>query len=149
MMRLAARFRALPERTVLMVLAFLVGLASGAMAVLLKTLVELIREGLTGWFSSPGWSWLYLLYPGAGMLLSLLFVRYVIRDDISHGVTKALYAVSKAKSVIRPHNTWSSVVASSVTIGFGGSVGAEAPIVYSGAAIGSNVGRLIIEMRQS
>ena len=82
-----------------------------------------------------------LLYPGIGMLLSMLFVRYLLKDDISHGVTKVLQAVSKNESNIKSHNTWSSIAASSVTIGFGGSVGAEAPIVYSGAAIGSTVAR--------
>ena len=76
------------------------------------------------------------------MLISLLLVRYVIRDNIGHGVTKALLAVSRNDSKIKPHNTWSSMLTSSITIGFGGSVGAEAPIVYTGAAIGSNLGRI-------
>lgn len=83
-----------------------------------------------------------MLLPGVGMLLSGLLVRFVIRDNISHGVTKVLLAVSTNNSRIRPHNVWSSVLTSSLTIGFGGSVGAEAPIVYTGAAIGSNIGRL-------
>ena len=85
--------------------------------------------------------WL-LIYPVIGILLAGLFVKYIVRDDISHGVTKILFAISQKKSHIRPHNTWSSMAASSVTIGFGGSVGAEAPIVLTGAAIGSNLGRL-------
>ena len=82
------------------------------------------------------------MLPGVGMLISLLLVRYVVRDNIGHGVTKVLLAVSRNESRIRPHNTWSSVLTSSFTIGFGGSVGAEAPIVYTGAAIGSNMGRV-------
>ena len=75
------------------------------------------------------------------MLVAMLFVKYLVKDNIGHGVTKVLVAVSKNESKIRPHNMWSSMLASSVTIGFGGSVGAEAPIVYTGAAIGSNVAR--------
>lgn len=140
-MKLQAWFRTLPERTVLMILAFVVGLGSGVAAVILKKLIEIIHGGLTSWFDSLEWSYLYLIYPGIGMLLSFLFVKYIVKDDISHGVTKVLRAVSKNESRISRRNTWSSIVASSLTIGFGGSVGAEAPIVYSGAAIGSNVAR--------
>ena len=134
-----ARF--LSEKTKLLLLAVLVGLLCGCAAILLKTLIHWIQTGLTSWFRDPE-DWLFLLvFPGIGMLLSMLFVRYVLKDDISHGVTKVLQAVSKNESNIKPHNTWSSIAASSVTIGFGGSVGAEAPIVYSGAAIGSAVAR--------
>ena len=93
-------------------------------------------------FAADQVNYLYLLYPVLGILLAGLFVKYIVRDDISHGVTKILYAISQRKSRIKPHNMWTSIVASSVTIGFGGSVGAEAPIVLTGAAIGSNLGRL-------
>ena len=133
--------RTLSEKTKLLLLAVLVGLLCGCAAILLKTLIHWIQTGLTSWFRNPADGLLLLLYPGVGMLLSLLFVRYVLKDNISHGVTKVLQAVSKNDSNIKPHNTWSSIAASSVTIGFGGSVGAEAPIVYSGAAIGSVVAR--------
>ena len=125
----------------LMILALVVGIGSGLAAVILKQLAHLINAGLTNWIDSSYDNIFLLLFPGVGMLLSLLFVRYFIKDDIGHGVTKALFAISKNNSRIKPHNTWSSVLASSVTIGFGGSVGAEAPIVYTGAAIGSNVAR--------
>ena len=130
-----------PEQRVMMILAVVVGLGSGAAAVVLKTLIELIGKLLTGWFDASWDNFLLLLYPGAGMLLSLLFVRYVVRDDIGHGVTKVLFAISRNNSRIKRHNMWTSMLSSSVTIGFGGSVGAEAPIVYTGAAIGSNVAR--------
>src|SRR5574344_881147 len=130
------------EKHLLLLLSFIVGICSGLAAVLLEKLIFLINHGLTSWFSSSNDNYLYLLYPGIGMLLSMLFVRYVLKDNISHGVTKVLVAVSKNESRIKPHNTWTSVLTSSVTIGFGGSVGAEAPIVYTGAAIGSNIGRL-------
>ena len=125
----------------MMILAVVVGLGSGAAAVVLKTLIELIGKSLTGWFDVSWNNFLLLLYPGVGMLLSLLFVRYVVRDDIGHGVTKVLFAISRNNSRIKRHNMWTSMLSSSVTIGFGGSVGAEAPIVYTGAAIGSNVAR--------
>lgn len=128
-----------PEDRMLMILGFVVGLGSGLAAVILKQLVELIGHLLTGWFSSTYHSLFLLVYPGIGMLLAMLFVRYVIKDDIGHGVTKVLAAVSRNNSKIKAHNTFSSIIASSVTIGFGGSVGAEAPIVYTGAAIGSNI----------
>lgn len=130
-----------PEQRMLMILALVVGIGSGLAAVILKQLAHLIDAGLTNWIDSSYDNIFLLLYPGVGMLLSLLFVRYFIKDDIGHGVTKALFAISKNNSRIKAHNTWSSVLASSVTIGFGGSVGAEAPIVYTGAAIGSNVAR--------
>ncbi len=131
----------LSDKTKLLLLAVLVGLLCGCAAILLKTLIHWIQTGLTSWFRTPADGLLLLLYPGIGMLLSLLFVRLILKDDISHGVTKVLQAVSKHESNIKAHNTWSSIAASSVTIGFGGSVGAEAPIVYSGAAIGSTVAR--------
>ena len=114
----------------------------GLAAVILKTLISIIQRGLGNVF---GGFWngalYYIVLPGVGMLLAMLFCRYLLKDNIGHGVTKALQAVSRHESRIKPHNTWSSIVASSVTIGFGGSVGAEAPIVYTGAAIGSNFAR--------
>jgi CIC family chloride channel protein len=129
------------ERDVMMVLSLVVGIACGLAAVILKMTIEFIHHGLTSWFDGEAYNFLYLIYPGIGMLLAMLFVKYVVKDNIGHGVTKVLVAVSKNESKIKPHNMWSSVLASSVTIGFGGSVGAEAPIVYTGAAIGSNVAR--------
>ena len=131
----------LPEKNVVLILSLFVGVAGGFAAVILKSAVEFIHHGLISWFDSEAYNYLYLVYPGIGMLIAMLFVKYVIKDNIGHGVTKVLVAVSKNESKIKPHNMWSSVAASSVTIGFGGSVGAEAPIVYTGAAIGSNVAR--------
>lgn len=123
-------------------LSLVVGIVVGLAAVLLKTLISVLQEGLRDAFGGVlGGSLYYLALPGIGMLLAMLFCKYVIKDSIGHGVTKALQAVSRHESRIRPHNMWSSVAASSVTIGFGGSVGAEAPIVYTGAAIGSNFAR--------
>lgn len=131
----------MPERNLLLVLSLVVGITSGLAAVLLKTLIRLIQEGSASLFGGISNWILYIVLPGVGMLLAMLFCKFVIKDNIGHGVTKALQAVSRNESRIRPHNMWSSIVASSVTIGFGGSVGAEAPIVYTGAAIGSNFAR--------
>ena len=103
-------------------------------------MIEYIKHFLTENFDSTGVNWLYLVYPVIGILLTGLFIRNVVRDDISHGVTKILYAISRRQSRIKRHNTWSSLFASAITIGFGGSVGAEAPIVLTGSAIGSNLG---------
>lgn len=130
------------ERNQLLVLSLVVGIVVGLAAVLLKTLISVIQEGLRDAFGGVlGGSLYYLALPGIGMLLAMLFCKFVIKDRIGHGVTKALQAVSRHESRIKPHNMWSSIAASSVTIGFGGSVGAEAPIVYTGAAIGSNFAR--------
>ena len=133
----------LPEAQFLLILAFIVGLVSGGAAVALKLLIELVGDLLIGWFDTSTDSFLYLLYPGLGMLISMFLVKYLIKDNIGHGVTKVLLAVSKNNSKIKAHNTWSSLLTSSITIGFGGSVGAEAPIVYTGAAIGSNIARVL------
>ena len=133
--------KGMSERDGMMILSVFVGISCGLAAVLLKVTIEFIHHSITSWFDGVEYSALYLVYPGIGMLLAMLFVKYVVKDNIGHGVTKVLVAVSKNESKIRPHNMWSSMIASSVTIGFGGSVGAEAPIVYTGAAIGSNVGR--------
>jgi CIC family chloride channel protein len=126
----------------MLVLAFVVGVLTALAGLLLKWLIHEIEYVLTHHFSITGANWLYLLYPVIGILITGLFVRYVVRDDIGHGITKILYAIARKKSSIKAHNTWSSVVASGITIGFGGSVGAEAPIVLTGSAIGSNLGLL-------
>ncbi|MCF0177863.1 MAG: chloride channel protein [Bacteroidales bacterium] len=134
-------FRGLSERTLLLVLAIIAGAGSGLAAVILKQLIDVIRHALTSWPDFSQRQWLYLILPGCGMLMAYLIVKYIVRDDISHGVTKVLLAISRNGSKIRAHNMWSSLLTSSITIGFGGSVGAEAPIVYTGAAIGSNIAR--------
>ena len=130
----------LPERSRLLLLSFVVGVCAGLAAVLLTTCIDAIKHLLDNRLSLS-YNIQYLLLPGIGMLVSLLLLRYLIRDNIGHGVTKVLLAVSRGESKIKPHNMWSSMLTSSITIGFGGSVGAEAPIVYTGAAIGSNLGR--------
>jgi CIC family chloride channel protein len=129
----------LPERSRIPILSVVTGLLCGLAAVLLKVTIRAIHHGLDNLVGDA--NWLFLILPGVGMLLSFLIVRYIVRDNIGHGVTKVLQAVSKNESKIKRHNMVSSLVTSALTIGFGGSVGAEAPIVYTGAAIGSNLGR--------
>ncbi|MBR6660548.1 MAG: chloride channel protein [Bacteroidales bacterium] len=135
--------KSMPERTMLIIVAFVVGLLSGLAAVILKSLIHLIQNSLLSWSSPEVSTYLYLLLPGIGMLISMLLVKYLVKDDVGHGVTKVLLAVSRNESRIKRRHTWSSILTSSVTIGFGGSVGAEAPIVFTGAALGSNVARVL------
>ena len=136
------REKHLKERNFILILSFIIGIFTAAATLLLKYLIHTIQNLLTDHLSVDGANYLYLIYPVIGILLAGLYVRYVVKDDISHGVTRILYAISQKKSRLKPHNMYTSVIASSITIGFGGSVGAEAPIVYTGAAIGSNIGRL-------
>ena len=138
---IAWREENVPQRHFILILSFVVGILTSVAANLLKYLIHLIHVLLTESFSRDQVNYWYLLFPAIGILLASLFVRYVVKDDISHGVTKILYAISQRKSIIKLHNVWSSLVSSSITIGFGGSVGAEAPIVLTGSAIGSNLGR--------
>lgn len=130
------------EKHFILILSFLVGIFTAFAAWVLKCIIHFIEVFLTENFDVTQANWLYLLYPVVGIFLTGLFVRYIVRDDIGHGVTKILYAISRRQARIKPHNVWSSVVASGITIGFGGSVGAEAPIVLTGSAIGSNLGRV-------
>lgn len=129
------------ERTFLILLSLVVGIFGGFAAQLLKFLISHISVFLTSRFSTTDANYLYLVYPVVGILLTVLFVKYIVKDNISHGVTKVLYAISRNKSRLKRKNMYASLVASSITIGFGGSVGAEGPIVYTGAAIGSNIGQ--------
>lgn len=135
------RERHVSEKKFVLVLAFIVGVICAFAALLLKALITLISTTLTSHFVVSGGNWLYFIYPALGILITALFVKYVVKDNISHGVTRVLYAISQNKSRLKRHNMYTSLIASSITIGFGGSVGAEGPIVFTGAAIGSNVGQ--------
>lgn len=125
-----------------MLISFLVGIFTACAGLLLKWLIGQIEDILTHEFVETGANWLYLVYPVIGIWLTMLFIKYIVRDDIGHGVTKILFAIARKQSRIKPHNTWTSVAASAITIGFGGSVGAEAPIVLTGSAIGSSLGQV-------
>ena len=130
------------QKRLIYFLSMVVGLTSALAAVILKNTIHFTHRLLTsGFVKEDSESYLFLAYPLMGITLTWLFVKYVVRDDISHGVSRILKSISKGNSVIKPHNNWSSMVASTITIGFGGSVGAEAPIVLTGASLGSNIGR--------
>ena len=130
------------EKMFMIILALIVGFFAAVAAFVLHSIINQIVMLLTSQFDRTGANWLYLVYPVVGIYLTSLFVRYVVKDNISHGITRILYAISTNKSRLKSHNCWSSVIASAITIGFGGSVGAEAPIVLTGSAIGSNLGQL-------
>ena len=128
------------EKQFILILSFLVGIFTAFAALILKFFIHSIQNFLTDNFNATEANYLYLVYPVVGIFLSGWFVRNIVKDDISHGVTKILYAISRRQGRIKRHNVWSSTIASAITIGFGGSVGAEAPIVLTGSAIGSNLG---------
>lgn len=130
------------DRQFTLLLSFFVGIFAAVAAYVLHWLISEIQLLLTGDFASDSFNWRYLMYPVIGIYLTSLFVRYVVKDNISHGITRILYAISSKRSRLKGHNCFSSVIASAITIGFGGSVGAEAPIVLTGSAIGSNLGQL-------
>lgn len=133
-------FRSLGERRITLILSFIIGLLSGVAGVALKNTLHWVRDFIGGLVPMDTTSLIYFGLPAIGILLTLLFVRYIIKDDLSHGVTKVLYSISRQGSKLKPHHMFSSIFGSALTIGFGGSVGAEAPIVLTGSAIGSNVG---------
>lgn len=135
------RERHVKESTFLVFLSLVVGVICGFAAQLLKGLIHLISHAVTSHISETSANWIYLVCPIIGILIVTLFVKYVVKDNISHGVTRVLYAISQRKSRLKKKNTYASLIASSITIGFGGSVGAEGPIVFTGAAIGSNIGQ--------
>ena len=132
----------LTDKQMTVILAFMIGILASMAAYILHTLIHQIQAILTEGFEVTSFNWLYLVFPVIGIYLTSLFVRHIVRDNISHGITRILYAISRKRSRLKPHNCWSSVIASAITIGFGGSVGAEAPIVLTGSAIGSNLGQL-------
>lgn len=136
------RERHVPEREMMLILAFFIGVFAAIAGLLLHELIRQIQHLLTEGFTITTYNWLYLVFPVVGILITSLFVRYIVKDNISHGITRILYAISTKRSRLKAHNCWSSVIASAITIGFGGSVGAEAPIVLTGSAIGSNLGQL-------
>lgn len=135
------RERHISEKQLVLLLSFFVGCFSALAAIILKTFIHLIQWFIEEHLIAGEHTWWYLICPMIGITLSALFVRYIVKDDISHGITKILYAISQRKSIIKAHNMWTSIVGSGLTIGFGGSVGAEAPIVLTGAAIGSNLAK--------
>jgi len=131
------------HRTFLMIISVVIGILSGISAILLKNSVRFIRELLIS--SSPVYqeNFLYFALPAIGILLTILFIKYVIKDRVDHGVPSILYAISRNRGIIKKHNMFSSIVTSALTVGFGGSVGLEGPTLATGAALGSNLGQYL------
>ncbi len=140
MRRLIRRIR---HRQLILALSVLIGVLSGTAAVLLKNLTHFVEFKSKAWLLGDHSSELTYLLPLGGIMLTMLFVKYLLKQDIGHGISKILFSISKRKGHLKPHNTWSSMLASSITVGLGGSVGLEAPIVLTGSSIGSNIGRIL------
>ena len=136
------RDKHITDRQMTIILALFIGFFASVAAFILHFIIKEIQVLLTAGFTTVTYNWLYLVFPVIGIFLTSLFVRYVVKDNISHGITRILYAISSKRSRLKPHNCWTSVIASAITIGFGGSVGAVAPIVLTGSSIGSSLGQL-------
>ncbi|NJM14169.1 MAG: chloride channel protein [Bacteroidales bacterium] len=137
------RIRHVKQKQFILLLSFLVGLVSGIAAVLLKKLVHFISHNTIELIDVKNASFLYILYPLIGILITVLFVRYVVKENIGHGVSKILFSISQKNGNLKTHNSFSSFIASALTVGFGGSVGLEAPVVLTGSSIGSTLSRLM------
>ena len=133
--------RRLGERRVTLILSLVIGILSGFAAVVLKNTVHITHAFLQESLPKDSANYLFLALPAVGILLTILFIKFFVKDNIGHGVSRILYSISRQNSRLKSHNAYSSIVSSTMTIGFGGSVGAEAPIVLTGAAIGSNIGQ--------
>ncbi|MEO9483231.1 MAG: chloride channel protein [Ekhidna sp.] len=136
------RIRHIGDNNFLLITAGLIGLLAGLAAVVLKSTVHVIIKYLELNHDIFSFNYFYLIYPLAGILLTVLVSKYFFRENLGHGITQILYSISKNSSVIRKTRMYSRMVTSAITVGFGGSVGLEAPIVVTGSAIGSNLGRL-------
>ncbi len=133
----------LPDTYLLLILSVIVGILVGIAGEIMKGSIHFVQNLVGQWNSLMDINYFYLLSPAIGIVFTIIFVKFVVKDNISHGITRVFYAISRRDSRIKAHNCYTSIVSSSLTIGFGGSVGAEAPIVLTGAAIGSNIGQFL------
>lgn len=131
----------LGEKPTMLLLSFFVGIFGATAAIIVKNLMHLTVSFLVTTFPHAEVHYFYLAFPITGIILTVLYTHYVVRDNLSHGVTIVLKSIFKSGGRLRRHNMYSSVVASTLTVGFGGSVGLEAPMVLTGSAIGSNTAR--------
>jgi CIC family chloride channel protein len=136
------RFSEFSDRNRVFILSIFVGIIAALAAIVLKSAVHFTQSLLQNAFPEDAYNFLYLAFPLIGISLTVLFVKLVVKDDLSHGVSKILYAIAREDGHLKPHHTYSSIVASTLTVGFGGSVGLEAPITLTGSAIGSRLGIL-------
>ncbi len=136
------RIRNIRDRQFIMILSVIIGILGGLSAVIIKNSVHLIKNFLTSSFTDNYQNYLYFAYPAIGIFIAVLFIRFIVRQHVGHGIPSVLFAISKSNGIIKRHNIISSIVTSTFTVGFGGSVGLEGPTVATGAAIGSNLGQL-------
>ncbi len=139
--RLLILSRKIPDKQLMVVLSIVVGFLAGMIAVIMKNLVFFIKKLLTGGFEIDYSNYLYVVYPAIGLLLVVLFIKYVLRKPVRDGVPNVLYSISRTHGIIKPHNMFSSIITSTITVGFGGSVGLEGPTVVTGAAFGSFIAK--------
>ena len=137
------RSRNINDRYFVIILSAVIGFLAGIAAYILKTSVFYIQEILTSQFRTQEQNYLYVLYPAVGIFLTLFFFRFLLRDETKHGIPRILYAISRMEGKIKRNRIFSSLVGSSLTAGFGGSIGLEAPIITTGSSIGSNLGQLL------
>ncbi len=137
------RLKHITDRQFMLILSVVIGLAVGLSAVVIKNSVHFISRLLTSGFAVQYQNYLYFLYPAIGILGTVIFIKFILKKHVGHGIPGVLYAKSKTNGLIKPHNMYSSIVTSALTVGFGGSVGLEGPTVATGAAIGSNLGRVL------
>lgn len=137
------RLRNVNDRQFMIFLSIIVGILVGLAAILIRNSVHGIQWLLTQSFVFDYSNYLFFVYPIIGITVAVLFAKYIIRKHIGHGIPSVLYAISKANGKIKSHNLFSSIVSSAFTVGFGGSVGLEGPTVATGAAVGSNLGRVL------
>ena len=137
------RLRHISPRNFILILSLIAGILGGLAAVVLKNAVHLGHLLVMDAISIKSFNLLYLILPFIGILITYLFVKYIVRDNIGHGISRILQSISKSNSIIKAHNMYTSLIASTLTVSFGGSVGLEAPIVLTGSAIGSNLGRYL------
>lgn len=137
------RRRHLTSHQFVLILSLIVGVATGLASVILKNTVHFTYDLISGfsWFSADRGNILFLMYPAIGITLTVLVIKYFVKDDLSHGVSKVMYSISRKGGRLKTHHCWSSMLTSSITVAFGGSVGLEAPIVLTGSAIASNIAR--------
>ncbi|MBA7569470.1 H(+)/Cl(-) exchange transporter ClcA [subsurface metagenome] len=137
------RAKHIRDRQFILILSVIVGIASGFVAVIIKNAVRIIKNMLTAGFSSEGFNYLYIVFPAIGIFIVVIFVKFILKRRVGHGIPIVLHAISKENGILRSHNLFSSIITSALTVGFGGSVGLEGPTVATGAAIGSNLGKLL------
>ncbi|MCF8229365.1 MAG: chloride channel protein [Bacteroidales bacterium] len=137
------RLRHIKDRQFILILSVIIGVLGGLSAVVIKNAVHFIKELLTSGFAEEYQNYLYFVYPAVGVLIAVIYIHFIVRKHVGHGIPSVLFAISKSNGIIKRHNILSSIVTSTFTVGFGGSVGLEGPTVATGAAIGSNLGQML------